>query len=297
MSRRDYYRATRTGHLQASGGARLRYSRFGTGPEVIVVIPGIDDAVQNLHALPWFWSWYFRPLAEPGRTVYLISRSRRLPESLKLEELAAIYAEVIERHIGRADVLGISMGGMIAQHLAVTRPDLVRRLILAVTAHRLADAGHEHGRKLMALASAGRWLAFVRLSNALCFSGALRWTVALALWLLAPIAFVLERRARRSSRGHRALDFCSSAHACAAHDAEAMLARIQAPTLIWGASADRLFPAEALTRMAGLLPSAQLVTVDGAHAAFLQNRRRFHRSVAEFLTAAPRAASESVARS
>jgi hypothetical protein len=51
---------------------KLRYSRFGTGSDVVVVLPGIDDSVQNLHALPWFWNWYFRPLTERGRTVYTV---------------------------------------------------------------------------------------------------------------------------------------------------------------------------------------------------------------------------------
>jgi pimeloyl-ACP methyl ester carboxylesterase len=62
-----------------------------------------------------------------------------------------------------------------------------------------------------------------------------------------------------------------------------MLKRIKAPTLVWGASADLLFPTVALEKMADLLPEARLVTVEGAHAAFLQRRSRFHRSVLEFL--------------
>jgi pimeloyl-ACP methyl ester carboxylesterase len=278
-----YYRSTRSGCFSSSSGASLRYTRFGDGPEVVVVIPGIDDAIQNLHALPWFWAWYFRPLVERGRSVFLISRARGLPETLRIADLAEIYAEVIERHIGPAHLLGISMGGMIAQHIAVNQPHLVRRLILAVTAHRLAEAGHTRGQELMKLASAGRWHAFLKLSNALCFSGALRQLVALALWFFAPLALVLERRGRRSPRRRAALDFCSSANACAAHDTEQVLSRIKAPTLIWGAKADLLFPSASLECMARLLPEARLVTIDGAHAAFLQRRSRFQRSVADFL--------------
>jgi pimeloyl-ACP methyl ester carboxylesterase len=278
-----YYRATTRGSFYTSGGEKLRYSRFGSGPEAVVVIPGIDDAVQNLHALPWFWAWYFRPLADGGRSVFMISRARGLPTSLKLADLAETYADVIEQHIGPAHILGISMGGMIAQHIAVNRPHLVRCLILAVTAHRLADAGHTHGQELMSLASAGRWLAFTRLSNTLCFSGALRLLVAFALCLVSPLALLLERRARRRTRARAALDFCCSANACAVHDTEQVLSRIKARTLIWGANADRLFPCALQERMVGLLPEARLITVDGAHAAFLQKRSRFHGSVVDFL--------------
>lgn len=46
-------------------------------------------------------------------------------------EMAADLAEVIKAHGGRADVLGHSMGGKAAMMLALTRPDLVNRLIVA----------------------------------------------------------------------------------------------------------------------------------------------------------------------
>jgi pimeloyl-ACP methyl ester carboxylesterase len=281
-----YYAATRSGTFVTKRGVRLRYTRFGAGPEPLVVIPGIDDAVQNLHAASWFWAWYFRPLADRGRTVYLVSRARGLPEQVDLRELAGVYAEIIEREFQCTDILGISLGGMIAQHLALTRPELVRRLVLVVTAHRLTSGGHAHGQELMALASSGRWRAFAVLANALCFSGHLRRAIAFALWITAPLAWLLEQRARRSSRGRAARDFCSSARACARHDTEALLGRLAAPTLIWGAIDDPLFPISSLKQLVDLVPSGQLVTADGAHAAFLQKRSTFQRSVRGFLAAA-----------
>jgi pimeloyl-ACP methyl ester carboxylesterase len=174
---------------------------------------------------------------------------------------------------------------MIAQHIAVSRPHLVRRLILAVTAHRLASTGHKRGQELMTLASEGRWLGFMKVSNTLCFSGGLRWLVAFGLWLCTPLAWLVSLRSPRRLRARAADDFCHSAQACALHDTEAVLSAITAPTLVWGAKADRLFPCASLERMASLLPAAQLVTVDGAHAAFLQNRSQFHRTVADFLAA------------
>lgn len=47
------------------------------------------------------------------------------------QDMAADLAEVIAAHGGQADVLGHSMGGKAAMVLALTRPDLVRRLIVA----------------------------------------------------------------------------------------------------------------------------------------------------------------------
>ncbi|MCJ8138894.1 alpha/beta fold hydrolase [Falsirhodobacter halotolerans] len=45
--------------------------------------------------------------------------------------MAQDVAEVIAAHGGQADVLGHSMGGKTAMHLALTQPDLVRRLVVA----------------------------------------------------------------------------------------------------------------------------------------------------------------------
>jgi pimeloyl-ACP methyl ester carboxylesterase len=156
---------------------------------------------------------------------------------------------------------------------------------LAVTAHRLTDDGHVHGQELMALASSGRWRAFAALANALCFSGYLRQTIALGLWITAPLTSLLERRARGSARGRAASDFCSSARACARHDTEALLGGLAVPTLIWGARGDPLFPISSVRQMVNLLPGGRLVTVDGSHAAFLQKRSKFQRTVLNFLAA------------
>lgn len=45
-------------------------------------------------------------------------------------DMAADVAEVVAAHGGRADLLGHSMGGKAAMHLALTQPDLVRRLVV-----------------------------------------------------------------------------------------------------------------------------------------------------------------------
>jgi pimeloyl-ACP methyl ester carboxylesterase len=273
-------RKWRTGVFVAMSGVDLPFIELGRGRETVVVIPGIDDALHGVHARAWLWSWYFQPLLDLGYRVILLGRGRGLPAALTIAALAESYAEVIERRIGCAHLVGISMGGMIAQHVAATHPELVRRLVLAVTAHHVDTVGHAHGRQLMALARAGRWHGFLRLTNELCFSGALRWLVAALLWSLLPLRYTTRPR---ESRARAALDFCASANACAGHDGRQILARIQAPTMIWGASADRLFPARLLAEMRELLPRAQLVLVRGTHAAFLQRRSCFHGSLAAFL--------------
>jgi 3-oxoadipate enol-lactonase len=57
-----------------------------------------------------------------------------------IEDLSAQLGELLIRHkIARAHVAGISLGGLIAQHFAATRPDMVDRLTLIDTTPRYTD--------------------------------------------------------------------------------------------------------------------------------------------------------------
>jgi len=57
-----------------------------------------------------------------------------------IAELSTQLADLLAAHgIARAHVAGISLGGLIAQHFAATRPELVDRLILIDTTPRYTD--------------------------------------------------------------------------------------------------------------------------------------------------------------
>lgn len=271
LSALRYYRSTETGRLVARDGTRFRYLAAGYGDETVLVIPGIEDSVTHFEHVPWFWSWYYRPLADPGRRVVVLGRPRGLPDSTSTEGLAKTYAEAIDEHFGPSHIVGISMGGLIAQHLAASRPELVRRLALTVTATKVG--GVSHGERLVALAEANRWHGFATEANAICFAGWLRTLVTVLLLLFAPL-FWLGQALLRGTRAAR--DFRISAEACAAHDGTGLVRAITAPTLVWGAHGDCLFPAAFLAETASSLPRGELSMIDGAHAAFLQERNRFH---------------------
>jgi 3-oxoadipate enol-lactonase len=60
--------------------------------------------------------------------------------SYSIADLSAQLAELLEVHkTGRVHLAGISLGGLIAQHFAATRPELVDRLILIDTTPRYTD--------------------------------------------------------------------------------------------------------------------------------------------------------------
>ena len=89
-------------------------------------------------------------------TVYLANRRPVLPTGTSMSDLAADYATAIEHDIGGPVLLhGTSTGGSIALQLAVDRPELVRRLVLAAAACRLSPRGRTVMAEVARLTEAG----------------------------------------------------------------------------------------------------------------------------------------------
>src|SRR6267378_692629 len=115
-----------------ANGIRFAYRRFGK--------PGSVPLVFNMHFTGTMDHW--DPLVTDGlaatREVILFdnagisSTSGETPVSV--EEMATNAAAFIKAlGLAKVDVLGFSLGGFVAQALAVAEPSLVRRLILVGT--------------------------------------------------------------------------------------------------------------------------------------------------------------------
>lgn len=106
----------------------LHVTRHGEG-DPIVLIPGLGYA-------SWFWQGQ-EPLAESHLLMAVDPRgagqSPKPDGPYTIDRMAIDVAEVIAGAGGPAHVVGHSMGGYIAQSLALARPDLVRSLTLVST--------------------------------------------------------------------------------------------------------------------------------------------------------------------
>lgn len=116
-------------HLQRSG-AKIWYDTEGEGSPLLVV--------QGL-GYPSDASWRIVPALAAQHTVILldnrgVGRSEVPERPWIIADMARDAAVAIEAAgMGPAHVAGFSMGGLIAQELALTRPDLVRSLTLGCT--------------------------------------------------------------------------------------------------------------------------------------------------------------------
>jgi pimeloyl-ACP methyl ester carboxylesterase len=227
---------------------RYPYVRFGAGPHNLVVLPGLalDSRVPG-RVTARAYAYGFQRLAR-DHTVHIVLRGRGLPAGATTADIADDYASLLEEDFGRSRVMGLSTGGLIAQHLAVNHPGLVERLVLVITGARLSPAGQQLCRHWRHLATTHRWRRLRGELAAVAVDGATTKRLA---------RLVGQLTGGTPSTTEQA-DFLTTLDAVLTHDARARLASSTTPTLLIGGADDPLFPASVLRETAATVPGARL---------------------------------------
>jgi pimeloyl-ACP methyl ester carboxylesterase len=252
---------------------RLPYVRIGGDGPPLVVLPGLSLAEDLPRGLTLAaYARGFRRLAA-DRALYVVPRPHGLPRGASTADIAAAYAEVLRPELGRFAVMGLSTGGLIAQHLALAEP-AVTHLALVVTGARLGPAGRTRCERWLALAGQGRWRAVHGDLAAAAVDGRAAQAVARAvLWL-----------GGRPPTEVEANDFTTTVRAVLAHDTRRALAALRVPTLVVGGALDPFFPEASLCETAQAIPGAALTILPGGgHGVPKQRAGAVQEAVARFL--------------
>lgn len=115
------------------GDTDMDYISFGNGNKSLVIIPGLGDALKTVKGSAVTFALMYKLFAKDYK-VYVFSRKNKLKQDCSTRDMATDLADVMNQlNITKAFVLGVSQGGMIAQYLAIDYPELVEKLVLAVT--------------------------------------------------------------------------------------------------------------------------------------------------------------------
>jgi pimeloyl-ACP methyl ester carboxylesterase len=256
--------------------ASLPHFHQGSGAP-LVVVPGLSGRRGTPARLrQWMQHQEVADFVD-NRAVWSIDRRHDLEPGITIAEIAAEYAETIgELFDGPVDIMGISTGGSIALQLAADHPDLVRRLVLVSSAHRLSDRGRDTQREVAALLREGRprKAAAVFLAN----TGSTRLNHTVRGWagLIAHRAVV----------GHLDPDLLVTLDAEDDFDLEERLGAIEAPTLIAGGERDSFYSCELFENTSRRMPNARLSLYPGAGHLGTQGNPRLAREILTFLDAA-----------
>ena len=244
----------------------LHASVVGLGPRMVL----LHGFTQNADC----WGPFGRHLS-PGRQLVLVDapgHGRSGHDEAGLPAAAALVGELG----GHADYLGYSMGGRIALHLALARPELVRRLVL-IGATAGIDGDDERRRRRQADEALAQSLQSQPLEAFLE-----RWLAGPLFAGLPPSGSCLPQRLSNRPDG-----LAASLRRCGTGNQEPLWDRLGAltmPVLVVAGQRDERFRALGERLVSCIGDNAHLAEVPGAgHAAHLERPLDTARVVLDFL--------------
>jgi pimeloyl-ACP methyl ester carboxylesterase len=258
------------------GAVHLPYLEVGDpAGRPVVLVPGLTDGIA--------------PVTEPITRAMLadvplpilryrgLALSHRFPAEavLTTRDLAADLAGALEVLIDQPAVLVChSMGGMVAQHLAADRPDLVAAMILSATVPRADTILRRVLADWSRVVRVGDAAAYAKLAIAASYTGVERDRRTALVVADPPAPLPAEAIAR-----HLALS-----HACATHDALDRLGAVRAPTLVLAGEHDPVAPPHQGARLAAGIADATFEVFHGlSHGFPEQDPEGFTRRATRFL--------------
>ena len=224
----------------------MDYIAFGKGSKNLIMIPGLGEGLQTVKGTALPFALLYHKLAKDFR-VYMFSRRTHMPEGFTTQDMAEdIYRAMVHLNIPSANVLGVSLGGMVVQHLAFDHPEAVEKLILCVTLPYQNEA-------LVSCLTAWEEMARKGDVKGIMIDTLLKSNVKVSK------AMVWAYRVFGGLFPKKHIDrFCIMAKAGIAHNAGDALSRITCPTLIIGGRLDQIVTGEASEQLHKLIPRSQL---------------------------------------
>jgi 3-oxoadipate enol-lactonase len=255
-------------------GTRLYWEEAGSGDPVLLIMGLGMNATGWWRTVPVLAGAGHRVLAFDNRGV---GRSDRPPGPYSVAQLADDAIAILDAAgEQRAHVYGISLGGMIAQELALRHPDRTRTLVLGAT-----TAGGELG-----VPADEATLAFFRRRGDM--------PAEEGVWASVPYNYsartrlehgerIAEDIAQRLRYPIESAPYLAQLQAALTHDTGARLASLELPTLVVHGEADVMLPPVNGERLAGAIPGAELRTWPETAHLYFTDEPEVDRFVAEWL--------------
>ena len=248
---------------------QVDYITFGKGSQPLVMIQGLNTGGIKGAALSL--AYMYRMFAKDYK-VYLFDRRSNIGESITVRELASDIAVAMDAlEIKNADIFGVSQGGMIAQYLAIDRPDLVRKMVLAVTLSRNNDIVTAVIQKWVQLTEQDKMKELVADMAVKMYSD----EYVKRYKLFMPLLTILQK----PKDVHRFMILAKSCLTCNAYDE---LNKTQCPVFVIGGKRDKVVSADASEEIAEKLGCEIFMYDHLGHAAY-EEAKDFNQRVYNFL--------------
>ena len=252
----------------------LNYSLEGDGPETVVLVNGLADDLTT-------WGYQMDALLAAGYRVLRfdnrgVGRSSK-PAGPYTTTMFAHDTKALVDHLGISGfhMLGVSMGGMIAQEYALANPGDLVSLTLACT---YASPGPFCSRM------------FALWADVALMGGVSTVMRDVSLWAFTPGFF--EDRPEEAAEFDTAMAmidqplpaYLAQLHSIRHHDTTDRLGSIEVPTLVLAGDVDILIPVSLSKRLQEAIPTASWATTKGGHACLWEFPEEFNSAVLQFLS-------------
>ncbi len=255
------------------GSSGMYYVSFGDGEKKVILIPGLSDGFATVKGKARMLVGPYKPFLG-AHTVYMFSRRNDIPEGFSIEDMAEDQAAAMkELGIESAYIVGVSQGGMIAQFLAAKHPELVKKLVLAVTAPCVNDIINDTVNGWIKMAEADDHKQLMIDTAEKSYSpGYLK-----KYRKFYPFLGMLAKPDDNYRR------FFINAKAILGFDARGILNDIQCPTLIVGGSDDKTTGTQALYDLHERIAGSELYVYDGLGHATYEEAPDFNERIFAFI--------------
>jgi pimeloyl-ACP methyl ester carboxylesterase len=254
-----------------TNGIHLHYEVYGDGETLVLISPFAAPAM----------AWFFQVRAFRRHYRVVTFDNRGIGKSSKpagpyTTKMMADDTIGMMDHLGiaQANILGYSMGSMIAREIAISHPERVRKLILGC----VPSEGSSNDADTLRLHAIGQK---ANLSES---------DIQEIMKIITHVSF--KRLPFRLFFGFASKMFFRSVNtrgvigqflAAETYDMDNKLGQIKAQTLVIVGTDDSIAPESYARKVVGSLQSARLVTLKGSHTLFMEESGRFNKEVVDFL--------------
>ena len=264
----------------------LYYEEHGSGDPLLLIMGLAADSTAWLFQVPDF-ATHYRTIVFDNRGV---GRSSKPTGPYAIHQMADDTAGLLDvLGIARTHVVGVSMGGMIAQELALRHPRRVRSLVLGCT-YPEPDAEIERQRQFSlaqfggTITARGEMQIDVKALDPMSFFQHLLPAVFNPEFIEKELPRLMQVFSGTLQYGFSLEAILGQVAAVISHKATDRLHQIKPPTLVITGDADRLVPPANSDVLAKHIPGARLVKVPGgSHGFNFETPEIFNREVLNFL--------------
>lgn len=259
-----------------ANGTHIYYKASGHG-EPLVLIQGFGGGHEG-------WFFQVRALKKQFQVITFdnrgIGKSDKPGQSYTIKTMADDTVGLLDcLGMDKAHILGVSLGGIVAQEVAIHYPERVRKLILVntiagdfddINPQVMRSIGFEQGSSEVDYRNID-FNEMMKTVISLSFSKSSyrKFFLPLTLLNVKSVGFDGYRKQMEAAEGHSTID---------------RLHLIKTPTLVISGTEDKLVPPRCSDEIAKRIPNARLVKIEGgSHAVFIEMRNRFNKQVLNFL--------------